>query len=158
MRRLFFVIWLLLIVGGVIWYIRYAPESPSLSLANFQGETLDFTPDFSPQKFVKDMDSQIASTIRSVSENGLQLPQVGGTQVLNDVKSATISASVSTSPEELWKAVREEGAKSVVSSLAQSANVSVNDISADIVHEARYQYCQGVVEEYQRNSGKQATF
>lgn len=154
MRRFFFVIWLLLIVGGVVWYIKYAPESPTFSLANFQGDTLSF----SPQKFVKDMDSQIADSIRSVSDNGIQLPQVGSSQVLNDVKSATISASVTTSPEELWKAVREEGARSVVSSLASSANVSVNDISADIVHEARYQYCQGVVDEYQRNAGKKPSF
>jgi hypothetical protein len=154
MRRFFFVIWLLLIVGGVVWYIRYAPESPSLSLANLQGDKLSF----SPQKFVKDMDSQIAQTIRSVSDNGIQLSQVGSSQVLNDVKSATISASVTTSPEELWKAVREEGAKSVVTSLASSANVSVNDVSADIVHEARYQYCQGVVDEYQRNSGRKPSF
>jgi hypothetical protein len=137
-----------------VWYIRYAPESPSLSLANLQGDKLSF----SPQKFVKDMDSQIAQTIRSVSDNGIQLSQVGSSQVLNDVKSATISASVTTSPEELWKAVREEGAKSVVTSLASSANVSVNDVSADIVHEARYQYCQGVVDEYQRNSGRKPSF
>jgi len=152
MRRFLLVIWLLLIAGGVIWYIKYAPESPSLSLANFSGKTPQL--DFSPQTFVKDMDSQLAETIRNVSQNGISLPQVGSSQVLNDVKSATLSASVSTSPEELWKTLREEGAQSMVSSLASNANVSVNDISADIVHEARYQYCQGVVDEYKRNSAR----
>jgi len=152
MPRFLLVIWLLLIAGGVIWYIKYAPESPSLSLANFSQRRPDLA--FSPQSFVKDLDSQLADTIRTVSDNGIQLPTVANSQMFNDVKSATLSASVSTSPEELWRAMREEGAKSVVSSLASNANVSVNDISADIVHEARYQYCQGVVAEYDRNKDR----
>ncbi len=154
MRRFLFVIWILLIAGGILWWIRYAPESPTLSFAQLRRPEIRF----SPQEFVKNMDTQIAESLRNVRENGLQLPEVGSSQVVNDVKNATLSATVSTTPEELWKTLREEGAQSVVSSLAQSANVSVNDLSADIVSEARYQYCLGVVDQHQQSQENAPSF
>lgn len=104
--------------------------------------------------FGANLDREVASIIRQTASDGLQLPQIGEWSAVQNLTQATVSASISTTPEEIWKTFREQGSQAVIGGLAQNAQVSVNDISTDVMNEARYQYCTGVVQEYERQQGQ----
>lgn len=137
----------LLLMGGVLlWFRGYQPWNPaSLQAARGvnEGVTLD-----SAKQVLQNLDSQLGKTIRSAAEEGVQFPQTGQ-NTLDSFKQATLSAQVTTTPEELWQTFREQGSQAVLQSVAKQAEVSVNGVSTQAVNEARYQYCLGVVEAYE---------
>lgn len=99
---------------------------------------------------IASIDHQIAEAITKTAQEGIKLPEVNNLPKLDEVGSASISAQISTTPEEFWDTLREEGSQAVLSDLAKNAEVSVNNMSVQMMNEARYQYCQGVVKEYER--------
>ncbi|MCD8484690.1 hypothetical protein LRY65_04520 [Candidatus Woesebacteria bacterium] len=140
--------------GAALWYVAYQLQLPDLTQAQTTAPSMSVSTD-AIQNEVKRIDQQIAAQIRKVGEEGIdfsmfsQVPQVASS--FQQASQATLSATVSTTPEELWQTLREEGAQAVMGSLAKNAEVSVNDLSTDIMNEARYQYCVGVVEQYEHN-------
>lgn len=100
----------------------------------------------------QNIDHSLAQTIRRTADEGISFPRVGSWQAVNEVGQATLSAEISTTPEELWQTLRQEGSQSVLQDIAQSAEFSVNDVSTKVMKEARYQYCVGVVDEYERQA------
>jgi hypothetical protein len=144
-RWLSFVV-MLLAAGAVLWYVQYRPAAPNFS----QATTLPVISITQFKDIGTNLDHDIAEIIRQTAQNGIQLPQIGQWSAVQNVTQATVSASISTSPEEVWQTFREQGSQAVVSGLAKNAQVSVNDISTDVMNEARYQYCTGVVQEYER--------
>jgi len=147
MKRFLGIVVILILVGGVLWYIGYRPTNP---LAG-QAESLSLEMGSSKVKtIVTDLDHSIAKVIRKTTEEGISWPKVGSWLAVNDFKEASISANVTTSPDELWRTFREEGSRAVMEGLASSAEMSVNNVSTQVMNEARYQYCVGVVEQYEQ--------
>lgn len=104
------------------------------------------TPDLSSS--LTSIDESLAGQIRTWREDGWQPPEILGA-VSHSVQQAgqsTISATVSTTPEEMWQSFREQGAQAALGQVVESAEVSVNTVSQNVLNEARYQYCLGVVE------------
>jgi len=137
---------ILLGAGGVLWYLGFRPSNPLASRA--EGLSLSGGTE-SIRAIVTDLDHSVAQVIRQTTEDGISWPSVGSWSAVN-LKDATISANISTSPDELWQTFREEGSRAVVESLANSAEMSVNNVSTQVMNEARYQYCVGVVEQYEK--------
>lgn len=148
MSRVFLIGLLMLLVGGaILWSRGYQPWNPG-TLQAMRGNREEVSVS-SARSVLNDIDSQLAQTIRSAADGGWQW-QVGSEQAVNKLKAATLSAQVTTTPEELWQTFREQGSQAVLHSVAQQAEVSVNGVSVQAVNEARYQYCLGVVETYER--------
>ena len=146
MKRWLFFLVLLIGAGLVLWYVKYLPGSPPLSSASVSSR-------FSLAEIKRvgsNFDHEIAEIIRTTAENGIKLPEIGSFQAVKQVSQATVSATISTSPEELWKTFREQGSEAVLSGLTKNAQLSVNDVSTEVMNEARYQFCTGVVAEYER--------
>ncbi len=137
---------LLIGAGMALWFSQYRPASPNLSQAN-EWSNFSLT---KIQNVGSNLDHEVADLIRQTAKEGIKLPQVSNWSVVKEVSQSTVSATISTSPEEVWKTFREQGSQAVIGGLAQNAQVSVNDVSADVMNEARYQYCVGVVDEYER--------
>lgn len=116
------------------------------------GSNPDFSQDATAQaaEVVGDIDQSLASHIRQWREAGWQPPEILGS-ISSDVQNATLSATVSTTPQEVWQSFREQGAQAALGQVAQSAEFSVNAVSQNVVNEARYQYCLGVVEARHKN-------
>jgi len=149
-RWLSFVV-MLLGAGAVLWHVQYRPSSPNFSQAT---STLPIVSVSQLKDLGTNLDREVAAVIRQTAENGIQFPQIGGWSAVQDMTQATVSATISTTPEEIWQTFREQGSQAVVSGLAKNAQISVNDISTDVMNEARYQYCTGVVQEYERQQNK----
>ncbi len=144
---------MILVGGAALWYVQFRPGFPDFS----QAQTVTAQSDevvSEVRSEVTRIDQQVADQIRRVAEEGIQLPdwsqvpEVAST--FQSASQATLSATVSTTPEELWQTLRDQGAQAVLGTVAQNAEVSVNNLSTDIMNEARYQYCVGVVQEYER--------
>jgi hypothetical protein len=144
--RIKLALFLLLIAGGgLLWWIQFSPNHPSFSLAQY----LPTSPG-GLQQTAADADKVIAQGIRSVAEGGIELKDIFPLD-LNSLSQATLSAEVAITPEELWRQFRERGSRAVLDSVAENVEWKVNDVSAATVNEARYQYCKGVVETYEKS-------
>lgn len=136
----------MLFLGGIaLWWVANQPQRPSWLQAFKKPQN----PQIEVHQLVQQFDHELAEAIKNTAENGVDWPQFS-TDQLKNWQQATVSAQVSTTPQELWEMFRQEGSQAVLDTIGQSAQVSVNDISAEMINEARYQYCQGVIEEYQR--------
>jgi hypothetical protein len=150
-KRYLLIIVVLLLAGAGLWAVAYNPEMPAFSLAQYIPAIS--TPALPSVKHtVQDFDQNLAEVIRDTAKNGVTLPELSSWSGLNQMAQSTISAQISTSPDELWQTFRQEGSQAVISGMAQNAEISVNNISTEVMNEARYQYCRGVVEEYERQS------
>jgi len=147
MRKFLAAVIALIGVGGVLWYVAYRPQFPLASQARLPQVALNTT---QLRSIIQDVDQSVANTIRRTAEEGISWPSVGSWSAVNNLSEATISAQLSTTPGELWRTFREEGSQAVLGGLAKNAEVSVNNVSTQVMNEARYQYCLGVVEEFER--------
>lgn len=150
MSKTFLLGFVLIVLGGAaLWVVAFRPQWPQFSLA--QNSEVMLSSDV--QSEVTRIDQQLAQKIRDFGEHGIDWqaltspPQVAGS--LAKASQATISAQVSTTPEELWRTLREEGSQAVLGTLAKNAEISVNTVSTEVMNEARYQYCVGVVQQYE---------
>lgn len=135
-----------LLLGGGVWYWRstggtWPPQWPG---------RLAVSTDSTAGQVLGDIDSALAETIRQVASGSVHLPSLPLSNWTERLSTATMSATVSTTPAELWQTLRAEGAAAVAQDLAQNAQVQVGNVSLDVVSEARYQYCVGVVDEYEK--------
>lgn len=144
--RIKLALFLLLIAGGgLLWWIEFSPNKPSFSLAQYlPTDTESF------KQTAADADQALAQGIRSVAEGEVQLQDIFPFD-LTDLSRATLSAEVAVTPEELWRQFRERGSRAVLDSVAENVEWKVNDVSAAAVNEARYQYCKGVVETFEKS-------
>lgn len=147
-----FLAWIVMILvgGGLLWLASQNPQMPSFLQASS-------SPDFSQvnvKETIQRFDHELAQVISDTAENGLTLPEVSYFK-LENISQASVSAQVTTSPQELWETLREEGSQAVLKSLGSSAQVSVNNVSTEVMNQARYQYCRGVVDEYELQQGPQ---
>lgn len=147
-RSIFF--WMLGVLalgGAVLWGVQwYGNVSKTWAQDGFQPEEILTVPEVSRQDVssqLQSIDKQVAAAIRTWSDSGFDL---GITRQLDDAANATIAAEVRTSPAELWQQLRTEGSQAVMQSLAKNTEVTVNDVSTEVMEEARYQYCLGVIE------------
>lgn len=94
------------------------------------------------------IDQNLATQIRAWREDGWETPEILGavTQSVQNVGQASISATVSTTPQSFWDSLRQQGAQAALGDVVGSTQVSVNTVSQNILDEARYQYCLGVVQ------------
>ena len=141
---------MLVLAGGVLWYVAFQPENPLASKANMPQVPQVSVDTTMFRSMITNLDHTLAQGIRQAAENGISLPSVGSWQAVNGLSEATISANFRTSPDELWKTFREEGSQAVLGGLAKNAEVTVNNVSTEVMNEARYQYCVGVVNEFER--------
>ncbi len=151
MSKTFLLSFVLILVGGAtLWVVAFKPQLPSFSFAQNMSSAEVPT---EVRSEVTRLDQQLAEKIREFGDRGINWeaitspPQVASS--LQQVSNATLSATVTTTPEELWRTLREQGSQAVLGTLAKNTEVSVNTVSNNIINEARYQYCVGVVEQYE---------
>lgn len=147
MKKLRFSLALLLLVGAgaALWFIQYRPQFPSFSLASISTPA---APDW--HDTVANVDKTVAESIRRFSSGEVKLEDLIALPSIEQISEATLSAKVSTSPEELWQSFRQRGSQAVLEDLGGQIEYSINGVSATAIGEARYQYCLGVVEAYQQ--------
>lgn len=141
---------LILVAGGAValWWVQFRPQSPEAAQAQTSlTEQIQFSQisEGSAKDLLTQVDSRIAQVIRQVGAGQFSLPKF-------DVGSAmdtTVSAKISTTPDQFLKQMREEGAQAALGSVAQSVEMQVGEVSTEFVDQARYQYCKGVVETYE---------
>lgn len=94
------------------------------------------------------IDQNVATHIRTWREDGIETPEILGavTQSVRNMGQASISATVSTTPQSFWDSLRQQGAQAALGQVVGDAQISVNTVSQNVVDEARYQYCLGVVQ------------
>jgi hypothetical protein len=94
------------------------------------------------------IDQNVATQIRTWREDGIETPEILGavTQSVQNIGQASISATVSTTPQSFWDSLRQQGAQAALAQVVGDAQISVNAVSQNVVDEARYQYCLGVVQ------------
>ncbi len=138
---------LLLIVGGggLLWWIKFSPYQPTISLAQYLPSSTE-----NLAQTAADADRVAAQYIRQLADGQVSLPDLFPLD-LDSIGQATLSAEVAVTPEELWRQFRERGSRAVLDSVAENVEWKVNDVSAATVNEARYQYCKGVVETFEKN-------
>lgn len=150
MSKTFVLGFLLISLGGsALWVIAFQPQLPQFSFAQGSSDSFDSA---KIESEVHRIDEQIAAKIRELSENGVNWNSLTDQSIstsLEKMSQSTVSATVSTTPEQFWKTLREEGSQAVLANLAKNAEVSVNSVSTNMVNEARYQYCTGVVKQYE---------
>lgn len=141
MIRFFLLLLLVGLGGATLWIVKYSPQfpqfsfaAPSVSVPNSVGQVAAET------------DKVVAQGIRDLAEGKWKLPELPQ----SGIGDASVSASVAVTPKEIWSAYRERGSQAVLDTVAQSAEVSVNTVSTKVLNEARYQYCLGVIEQYQQ--------
>lgn len=106
--------------------------------------------------YLAGIDQSLAQQIRDWRENGWQPPEILGSisQSVEQAGNSTVSATVTTTPQEVWQSFREQGAQAALGQVAGSAEVTVNSVSQNVLNEARYQYCLGVVEAHETQSAE----
>ena len=140
-------LWLLLLLvfsGGLLWWIKFSPVKPEFSWAQYLPGSID-----SLQQTAADADKVLAQGIRSLAEGEVELRDIFPLDI-SSFSQATLSAEVAVTPEELWRQFRERGSRAVLDSVAENVEWKVNNVSAATVNEARYQYCKGVVETFEK--------
>lgn len=135
---------LLLVGGGLLWWTKFAPDKPAFSLAQWLPQNNDW------RQTAATADKAVAQGIRDLSEGKVQLGQLFPLD-LTTIGQATLSAEVVVTPEELYRQFREKGSRAVLDSVAENVEWKVNNVSTAAVNEARYQYCKGVVETYEKD-------
>ncbi len=147
MKRLRLLLALLLTIGSgaLLWWIQFSPQNPSASLAQFKPVLPGW------QETISNADQTVAQGIREVAAGRIKLGDILPVTAWQQVSNATLSAEIVTSPDELWRTWREQGSQAVLQSLGNNVEYKVNDVSAATVNEVRYQYCKGVVEEYEKH-------
>ncbi len=143
--RFRFVFFLLLLVIGaaLLWGVQVFGGGAS----NAAAMNLSFSqPDW--RSSVQSLDEQVAQMIRSPQWRSgsmdFSLPEM-----VQSAASTTLSATFSTTPKEFWQSVRERGAQEAVGEVLTQAQLQAGAVSVDVVNEARYQYCKGVVSAYE---------
>lgn len=141
---------LLLAVGaGVIWWVRGAGHDiPNIFANTSQLKELEVS------DTVRELDGQVANMIRTPTSIDLSNLDFSFPQMVSDATNSTISATFATTPAEFWQNLREKGAQEAVSTVLTQAQIQAGDVSVDIVNEARYQYCKGVVTSYESTAKK----
>ena len=143
-RLLFLLIFALLIGGGGAYYLLNNPGSLQAFTQRIStGQNLDWS------QAMKAADSTVANGIRAAARGEIKLPSAL-TNPIHTVSSATISASIAITPQELSKLIQEKGAQGALSELTNRIQVSAGDLGANVIDEARYQYCLGVVQSRQK--------
>lgn len=139
-----FVLFALLIAAGVlgVWLVQNSGLPTQVS-----AQSVSLPQKQAVLESLRGIDGQLAQQIRSFDTQSFttfSLPQS-----IADASQATLSATFSTSPTQLWQDIRQNGAQAAVGTVMTQAKIQVGDISADVMNEARYQYCRGVVETYE---------
>lgn len=129
-----------LVGAGILWWIKFSPAAPNLSFAQTPS-SLSPTSDV-----LEKLDTQIAGVIRKAAAGEISLPQVN----LESAMKSTVSATLATTPDEFFRQLREEGAQAALGTVAESLEVQAGAVSTQVLNEARYQYCRGVVESYEK--------
>lgn len=143
--KLVLVLLLVGVIGGgvvVAWQNGLIPTN--LNVPSSQEESLAYA-----SEQISSIDQSLATQIRQWREKGWQPPEILGS-VSSEIDNASVSATITTTPGEVWQSFREQGAQAALGNVARSAEVSVNSVSNNVVNEARYQYCLGVVESYKQ--------
>ncbi len=148
----------LICAGGVFLFSQYAAgafgQGIALSLPAVTGSAVPNTQDLSGevQESVRGIDRSLASQIRHWREEGWQAPAIlsAVTESVEQASETTVSATVSTTPGEVWQSFRDQGAQAALGEVLGTTEVSVNAVTQNAVNEARYQYCLGVVDAYER--------
>ena len=104
-------------------------------------------PNFSEQ--LKGADQAGASFIKRLAAGEVKPLEALPKQLPASMVEATISATLSTTPERMWEAYQSEGVVGAASELGSTAKFQAGNVSTAVAEEARYQYCLGVVESYQ---------
>lgn len=147
MRFFFFALVLLGIAGGALWWVSAQPWAPPVLQARQPSVEVNTE---SVRTQVESVDRTLANIVRDAADGKFVASQTLWNNGVQQVQSASISAQFETSPKELWQTLREEGAQAVLKDVAQQTAVSVNGVSTEMITEARYQYCVGVVQQYEQ--------
>lgn len=150
LQNLRFVLFALILAAGagVIWTVRAAGKDIPAAFAQSLNQTMKMK-DFEVGDSVRAIDGQVAGMIRTPSGLNLNNLNFSLPQAVTDATNSTISATFATTPAEFWQNLREKGAQEAVSTVVTQAQLQAGEVSADIVNEARYQYCKGVVTAYE---------
>lgn len=141
------IVWLLALVavvgGAAMVAVKQGLIALPLPQADLQAEGAA-----QAAEYISGLDKSLATQIRQLRESGWQPPEILGSisSGVEGAAQATLSATVSSSPQEIWDSFRKQGAQAALGQVVESAEVSVNSVSQNVVNEARYQYCLGVVE------------
>jgi hypothetical protein len=140
-------LWVLVIV---VFAVAGAGLAVQQGLIALPGSLALSTPSETPAvaESLSSIDQSLAVQIRNFREQGWQPPEILGSvsESVQQAGQATVSATVTTTPEEVWQSFREQGAQAALGQVVNTAEVSVNSVSQNVLNEARYQYCLGVVE------------
>lgn len=131
------------VAGVALW--RYYPTLAQAAPGWFSNDPQ--LPDVSSS--LKSLDKSGAQFIRRLAAGEVKPLESISEKVTTSVSDATISATLSTTPERVWQAYQTEGVSGALGELGGTAQVQVGNVSAAAAEEARYQYCLGVVESYQ---------
>ncbi len=139
-----FLMSLILIGAGAaaIWWIQFRPQAPQATQAQVQVPSFEQE---SIKSVLGQVDTQVAGVIRGFGDGDFSLPKLQ----VGSAMETTISAKFSTTPDQLLKQIREEGAQAALGTVAKNVEMQVGDVSSEFVDQARYQYCKGVVESYE---------
>lgn len=149
MPRLVLVLFLLLVVlGGVATASKKFGDGLPITIAAPPVQLPQFSGGF--QGIIHSLDEQGAELIRQASQGKMPWQNLNLSEKVTEVSQATVSASVTTTPQELIETWKNEGSQAVLGAVASQAEVSLNGVSTAAVNEARYQYCLGVVKEYEK--------
>lgn len=143
MRNIRLIVLILLIVFGVFiaWWLinKQLWSTDQLMSGNTQAA----------REYIAKLDTQLADKIKKTAENGISWPKLPGSNVIEQASQASLSATYSTTPEKIWQDINQSGGAGVVQGIANDIELNVNDLSTQVIDEARYQYCLGVVEQYE---------
>jgi hypothetical protein len=129
---------------GVVWWVRNSGQDiPSVFASS---SSLDAS---QVKESMAQLDGQVANMIRTPSAVNFEGLPFRWPESVTQATNSTVSATFSTTPAEFWQNLREKGAQEALGTVVSQAQVQAGEVSADIVNEARYQYCKGVVTAYE---------
>lgn len=135
--------------AGVVWWVRTSGNDIPNVFA--QKPSLDSV---QVKESMQELDGQVANMIRTPSAINFEGLPFRWPDAVTQASNTTMSATFSTTPAEFWQNLREKGAQEALGTVVSQAQVQAGEVSADIVNEARYQYCKGVVTAYESTPKK----
>jgi hypothetical protein len=134
--------------AGAIWWVKtQGNDIPNVFASTQQLQNLEVG------DTVRALDGQVANMIRTPNFNFSDVA-ITWPEAFTQAGNSTISATFATTPAEFWQNLREKGAQEALGTVVSQAQVQAGEVSVDVVNEARYQYCKGVVSAYESTPKK----